>query len=121
MENLIEKQAIARRDVERFREREAIIKTIRILELRIPFVQYSDARKAFYNSKKLRNEKKAELDQIEKEYSPFLSKKIQAETTLNECLVEKNKIKTSLNNKCSELDSLILSFEKYVIYIFQTY
>ncbi|KTW32059.1 DNA repair ATPase SMC5 [Pneumocystis jirovecii RU7] len=113
LENLIEKQAIARRDVERFREREAIIKTIRILELRIPFVQYSDARKAFYNSKKLRNEKKAELDQIEKEYSPFLSKKIQAETTLNECLVEKNKIKTSLNNKCSELDSLILSFEKY--------
>ncbi|KAG5520093.1 hypothetical protein PMAC_001169 [Pneumocystis sp. 'macacae'] len=113
LENLIGKQAIARRDVERFCEREAIIKTIRILELRIPFVQYSDARKAFYDSKNLRNEKKIELDRIEKEYSPFLTKKMEVETTLNECLVKKNKIKSFLNSKYGELDSLILSFEKY--------
>ncbi|KAG4305107.1 hypothetical protein PORY_001277 [Pneumocystis oryctolagi] len=113
LENLIEKQAITLRDVERFREREAIIKTIKILEYKIPFVRYLDSRKAFYNSKNLRNEKKAELDKIEKEYAPFLEKKNELEITFNKCVMEKNKIKDSLNNKYGELDSFISSFEKY--------
>lgn len=113
LENLTERQAIARRDVERFHEREAIMKTIETLKLKIPFVQYSQARKAFYDSKSLRNEKKNELDRILKEYTPFLEKKTQLEATLNECIAKNDKIKNSLNDQNRTMDSLILSFEKY--------
>lgn len=113
LESLTAKQDIARRDVERFREREAIMKTIEILTLKIPFVQYSDARKAFYESKKSRNEKKNELDQIQKEYMPFLKKKEQIENILNRYIEEKNKTKDSLADQYKIFDSLILSFEEY--------
>ncbi|KAG5440223.1 hypothetical protein PCANB_001793 [Pneumocystis canis] len=113
LKNLMERQAIAHRDVERFHEREAILKTIKTLELKIPLVQYSDSRKAFHASKNLRNEKKIELEQIQKEYAPFLKKKMQSEAILNEYITKKNKIKDSLNNEREKLDYLILSFEKY--------
>ncbi|EMR11466.1 hypothetical protein PNEG_00481 [Pneumocystis murina B123] len=113
LENLNERQAIARRDVERFHEREVILKTIEILKFKIPFVQYSQARKAFYDFKGLRNEKKTELDKILKEYDPFFRKKTQIEATVNQYVAENNEIRNSLNYQKSALDSLILSFEEY--------
>ena len=72
LENLESRQRLQEADVERMREREAIEKHIKMLQVARPFAAYRTARSAHGNAKEKRKAAQNELTRLEQEVEPSL-------------------------------------------------
>ncbi|GAO47811.1 hypothetical protein G7K_2009-t1 [Saitoella complicata NRRL Y-17804] len=76
--NLKTRQAVLERDVQRFRDREAIKKRIELLEIKVPFAEYNDAKRAFEEARADNREQAAELQRIKTRFEPMVQAREEA-------------------------------------------
>ncbi|CAG8478217.1 10797_t:CDS:10 [Diversispora eburnea] len=112
IDNLEKRNAILERDVTRFREREAIMKRVRLYELRIPFARYGIAKNLYDELKEVRNEAHNEYNRLSKENEPANARKSELENNVKELTQEKKQCSDSFVKKRREMEGVAGKLEK---------
>ncbi|KNC97459.1 DNA repair ATPase SMC5 [Spizellomyces punctatus DAOM BR117] len=84
LENLEQRNAVLERDVARFRERETVLKNIRILEMKIPWCQYEQARLNYLDAKEDRQQKQRRYEAFQQRFAPIKQELERMQDTLQQ-------------------------------------
>ncbi|RHZ89185.1 hypothetical protein Glove_18g107 [Diversispora epigaea] len=112
IDNLEKRNAILERDVTRFREREAIMKRVRLYELRIPFARYGIAKTLYDELKIVRTEAHNEYNRLSKENEPANARKSELENNVKDLTQEKKQCSDSFVKKRREMEGIAAKLEE---------
>ncbi|CAG8769760.1 27221_t:CDS:10, partial [Dentiscutata erythropus] len=104
VENLEKRNSVLEKDVTRFREREAILKRIRLYELRIPFARYGVAKHMYDVAKQKRAETHLEYQNLAKENEPATTRKGELEELASRAAKEKKRCTEMYNTKKRKME-----------------
>ncbi|KAG9292682.1 hypothetical protein G9A89_008268 [Geosiphon pyriformis] len=89
VDNLEKRNTVLERDVMRYRQREAILKKVRLYEMRVPFARYGMAKSTYDEAKHARQNAHLEYRGVMEENEPVRNRKYELEESEKEAVEEK--------------------------------
>ncbi|KAF0492709.1 P-loop containing nucleoside triphosphate hydrolase protein [Gigaspora margarita] len=112
VENLEKRNSVLEKDVTRFREREAILKRVRLYELRIPFARYGVAKHLYDIAKQKRAEAHLEYQNLAKENEPASARKCELEDLVSRSAKEKKRCTELYSTKKRKMEEIATKLEQ---------
>ncbi|CAG8597007.1 13762_t:CDS:10, partial [Acaulospora morrowiae] len=112
IDNLEKRNIVLERDVTRFREKEAILRRVRLYELRIPFARYGVAKNLYDEIKKERTEVHSAYICLLKENEPANVRKSALENLVRKAANEKKRCSESYGAKKREMEGTAAELEE---------
>ncbi|KAK0530042.1 Structural maintenance of chromosomes protein 5 [Tilletia horrida] len=112
VDHLKQRQEVLERDVQRFKERQAIERQVKFLEIRVPQLKYTKARERSLRFKPQVQRRKARVERAKLHLKPYEQVKEDYEEFSEKLRLRKDKAKTSLDKVAKDLQKCVSVLEK---------
>ncbi|CAD6929087.1 unnamed protein product, partial [Tilletia controversa] len=112
VDNLKQRQEVLERDVQRFKDRQAIERQVKALEIRVPQVKYLKAREQTMRYKRIIEKRKVKVEDAEKQIGPYTQVEVDYDDHAEKLKLRKDKAKSSLDKVAQDLTKCGTALEK---------